>query len=243
MTIAIVIADGGSTDNTLDIARKYGCKIISQSDPGEPIRDFAKERNRMVNVSSNDWFFWLDSDEYVTDELCDEIKRISICDDPKHLFYNIRIQRVSADCTIHYKDLRPNFQIRLFNKKSGALFHKKVHEKLRFNRDQYTVGTVYAAWCVPVTKTSFNIYKKTVDYRLPLMVEDWTPSGFKEYIIKGVFKPIKGIAVQLAKIILLRLKYRSSEILPLRYEFFRIYSKLILMREMTKKYLHSCKTR
>jgi glycosyltransferase involved in cell wall biosynthesis len=76
----IVICDGGSSDQTLDIAREYGCKIVQQSkefmgSDGRLI-DYSGPRNQMLAASRNRWVFQLDSDEYATEELLNSVRDI-----------------------------------------------------------------------------------------------------------------------------------------------------------------------
>ena len=42
----------------------------------ENITDFAKERNELLKKAKNDWVFFVDSDEIVTNELKDELKKL-----------------------------------------------------------------------------------------------------------------------------------------------------------------------
>ena len=63
----IVVCDMESTDSTLDIARKYGCKIVTFERKNfrivEPARNFA------VQSASNPYVLVVDADEIVTKEL------------------------------------------------------------------------------------------------------------------------------------------------------------------------------
>ena len=61
----IVIIDSGSSDATLDIARKYGAKIHSYAD----WQGFGMQRQRAQNHVQGAWVMWLDADERVTPEL------------------------------------------------------------------------------------------------------------------------------------------------------------------------------
>jgi glycosyltransferase involved in cell wall biosynthesis len=55
----IVIADTGSTDRTMDIAREFGARLIQI-----PWRnDFAEARNRALAEATGDWILSLDADE------------------------------------------------------------------------------------------------------------------------------------------------------------------------------------
>lgn len=66
----IIVLDSGSTDATLDIARRYTDKIWVGDWPG-----YGPQRNRALRKASGDWVLTLDADERVTQELRDEIDR------------------------------------------------------------------------------------------------------------------------------------------------------------------------
>lgn len=57
----IVLADTGSTDNTLKIAAKYADKICHF----DWINDFSAAKNYAVSQASNDWILSIDCDEYL----------------------------------------------------------------------------------------------------------------------------------------------------------------------------------
>lgn len=68
----IVIVDGGSSDNTVEIARGFGAKIIQTTNP--PI--FHTNKQRALDTAQNDWILQLDADERLTKSLVNEIQRI-----------------------------------------------------------------------------------------------------------------------------------------------------------------------
>jgi glycosyltransferase involved in cell wall biosynthesis/2-polyprenyl-3-methyl-5-hydroxy-6-metoxy-1,4-benzoquinol methylase len=66
----IIIADNGSTDSTLEIAEKYGAKIINlpekwpQAPEWAPAPgNFSWMRNESVKPATGDWILWIDTDE------------------------------------------------------------------------------------------------------------------------------------------------------------------------------------
>ena len=61
----IVILDSGSTDATLDIAKKYGAAVYSHTD----WQGFGPQRQRAQSHVQGEWVMWLDADERVTPEL------------------------------------------------------------------------------------------------------------------------------------------------------------------------------
>lgn len=66
----IVIADGESTDKTVEIAKKYGARIISTTN--KP--NFHINKNMAIDAATGDWILQLDADEVVSPELSREIK-------------------------------------------------------------------------------------------------------------------------------------------------------------------------
>ncbi len=60
----IHILDSGSTDNTLDIAKTYGCKISYN-----PFKSFGQQRNYALDALDikHKWLLFLDADEVVTE--------------------------------------------------------------------------------------------------------------------------------------------------------------------------------
>jgi glycosyltransferase involved in cell wall biosynthesis len=66
----IVIIDDFSTDETQNIAKKFGAKIVENK-----FENFGKQRNFALTCLKNDWVLCLDSDECISPPLKDEILR------------------------------------------------------------------------------------------------------------------------------------------------------------------------
>jgi (heptosyl)LPS beta-1,4-glucosyltransferase len=61
----IIIVDGASTDNTVDIARGFGCKVVVQAQ----WQGFGMQRRFAQTHVTSDWVLWIDADEQLTPEL------------------------------------------------------------------------------------------------------------------------------------------------------------------------------
>ena len=72
MADEIVIVDGSSQDKTVDIAKKYGAKIIVTKN--YPI--FHINKQKALDIACNNWVLQLDADERVTRQLAEEIKKV-----------------------------------------------------------------------------------------------------------------------------------------------------------------------
>jgi glycosyltransferase involved in cell wall biosynthesis len=66
----IILVDSFSSDGTVEIAREFGARILSERFCG-----FGKLRNLALDASSNDWILSIDADERCTPELADEVRR------------------------------------------------------------------------------------------------------------------------------------------------------------------------
>ncbi len=57
----IIIVDTGSSDNTIDIAKKFTTKVFSF----KWLEDFSAARNFSIKKATKDWIIWLDPDEII----------------------------------------------------------------------------------------------------------------------------------------------------------------------------------
>lgn len=65
-----IVVDGGSQDQTIKIARKFGAKVKTTDNP--PI--FHINKQKAIDMATKEWVLQLDADERVTPELQKEIK-------------------------------------------------------------------------------------------------------------------------------------------------------------------------
>jgi glycosyltransferase involved in cell wall biosynthesis/2-polyprenyl-3-methyl-5-hydroxy-6-metoxy-1,4-benzoquinol methylase len=114
----IIIADNGSTDSTLEIAKQYNTKIITCKSPLEIGFDTA--RNESIKHAKSDWILWLDSDE----ELLYANNMFKYLRPNIFNGYSIRQHHFSVDAGAMKVDL----PVRLFRNKMGIKFLGHVHE-------------------------------------------------------------------------------------------------------------------
>ena len=67
----IIVIDDGSTDHSLEIARKYPVKVISQVNKG-----LASARNTGIMNATGDYIFFLDSDDLLNEDCIEEVKKV-----------------------------------------------------------------------------------------------------------------------------------------------------------------------
>jgi glycosyltransferase involved in cell wall biosynthesis len=67
----VILVDSGSTDDTLEIAKRYGAKIYSH-----PWQGYAKQKQYAMSLCSNEWALNLDGDEAINPSLINAFKLI-----------------------------------------------------------------------------------------------------------------------------------------------------------------------
>lgn len=116
----IVIVDTGSTDGTVDIAKKYTDKIYFHTWEG----NFSKHRNQARNYASKDWIFQIDADEELAPG-CGKIVREAVEDDSIDSIY-VTIKSAfdnSRGEAVH------NF-IRIFRNNGKIHYEGRVHNRI-----------------------------------------------------------------------------------------------------------------
>jgi len=72
----LIIADTGSTDSTISIAKEFTDNVFHF----EWIKDFAAARNSTLEKAKGKWFFFLDADEYLDDDIGEMVHFFSLPD-------------------------------------------------------------------------------------------------------------------------------------------------------------------
>jgi len=123
----IVVLDSGSSDATLEIARRYTDQVHSSADwPG-----FGPQKNRALDYATGDWVLSLDADEWLTPELAAEIRQTLQA--PQAKVYEI--PRLSSFCgrPMRHSGWWPDHVARLFQSGAARFSDDLVHERLVYS--------------------------------------------------------------------------------------------------------------
>lgn len=118
----IIIVDSGSTDKTLEIARKYKTKIYIRE-----FDNFANQKNYTVTKATGEWILSLDADEQVSEELAKEIKNAVLNDE--FTAYLIPRRNFILGSEIKHSRWSPDQHIWLWRKDKGK-WVGDVHEEV-----------------------------------------------------------------------------------------------------------------
>ena len=148
----IIILDSGSTDKTIEIAKKYTSHVYSTDWPG-----FGIQKNRCLSKATGDWVLSIDADEQVSDALKEQI--IRLLKNPEKDVNGYAIKRLSSYCgkILKYGSWRNDYCTRLFKRGTGHFTNDIVHEKLCVNG---TVKQIKAPLYHEAFKTLEEVLKK-----------------------------------------------------------------------------------
>ncbi len=117
----IVVVDSGSRDDTVEIARRCGARVIE-----EPWRGFGAQKNFAVGCAAHDWVLCLDADERVTPELASSI-RTAMAKPDVAAYAMARRNRFLGRWLAHGEGY-PDWNVRLFDRRRARWTEDPVHE-------------------------------------------------------------------------------------------------------------------
>ncbi|MFH0948844.1 MAG: glycosyltransferase family 2 protein [Elusimicrobiota bacterium] len=120
----ILMVDSGSTDATVEIAKKFGAKVFVKEWEG-----YGAQKNFAIDKARNNWILSIDADEEVSPELQKEIKKI-IKNPCNYAAFKIPRGLIFQGKFLRWGGCYPNYQIRLFHKNKARFNLALVHEKL-----------------------------------------------------------------------------------------------------------------
>lgn len=223
----IIMADGGSTDNTVELARDLGANIYKRQDvfdvatikdidefkaqfgykpkfdEGYIFNNYSDVRNEVVKHAKNDWIFFPDADEFVTWDIDDIYRASPRCD-------LIKCQLVQT----RDKNGNPvnwNSICKLYNKNT-AKWVGRVHEVILGTKEEFmptmkidhykehglSAGTCeYLEWGVLKDKDPRSMFYLMREY---YYYQEWNKAidMFSRYISMATWRPEIAYAFYLA---------------------------------------------
>ena len=129
----IVVVDSGSRDDTVEICREKGCRVITTT-----WRGFGPTKQFAVDQARHDWVLAVDADEEVSTALHAQIREV-LATVPVHHGYCIHRISSYLGRFIRYSGWQKDYPLRLFNRGRGGFNDARVHEQVRIDG---SVGTL-----------------------------------------------------------------------------------------------------
>jgi glycosyltransferase involved in cell wall biosynthesis/SAM-dependent methyltransferase len=123
----VLVADSGSTDGTLEIARELGCRIVERE-----YRTSGDFKNWAIPQAAREWVLILDSDERITPALAAEIRRELVA--PRHDGYWIYRRNHFLGHPIRFGPWKNDRCLRLFHRELGRYVGPTDHAEVELSR-------------------------------------------------------------------------------------------------------------
>lgn len=212
----IVVVDSNSTDQTVEIARRFTDRIFNREFKGY------KDKHQFADsMTSSDWIFWIDADERVTDELKVAIEQLK-SRDPNSLPDGFKIARRTwyLGKWIKHSGWYPDYQMRLYRKDASFWDGIAPHETARVNGKVETLEGELLHY----TKRNLSEHHLVLDSYTTLAAEYLAGNGksigavglftnsiaafFRTYILKQGFRDgIQGLIIAMFTAYSVFLKY------------------------------------
>jgi glycosyltransferase involved in cell wall biosynthesis len=118
----VIVADAGSTDATVSVARGLGARVLEHTGP-----TIAAQRNAAIAAARNQWVLAVDADERVSEQLQEEIARV--LRRPAHPAYRIRRRNFYLGKELSRGHWGKDWVTRLFTRERRYI-ERRVHEAL-----------------------------------------------------------------------------------------------------------------
>ena len=122
----IIVADTGSEDNTVDLAKAAGATVYHFP----WINDFAAAKNFALDKATGNWIVFLDADEYFTADSLPHIRSTIKTVEPHTDIAGIVCRLVNIDEDDNNRFCSAFYQLRIFRHTKKYRYEGKVHEKL-----------------------------------------------------------------------------------------------------------------
>ena len=121
----IIVVDSASTDSTAEIAARRGARVVQKEWLG-----FGRQKQFAVEQAKHDWVLCIDSDERVSPELADSIRRALLS--PVSPVYRMPRRNRFLGRWLSHGEGYPDWSPRLFNRMNARWSDDLVHEKVLY---------------------------------------------------------------------------------------------------------------
>jgi len=187
----VLVADSGSTDGSLEIARELGCRVIERE-----FGTYGDFLNWAIPQASHSWVLVLDGDERVTPALAAEIR--AVLAQPVHDGYRIPRLNYFLGHAIRFGPWRNDDFMRLFRRDLGYYEGPTDHaaSKLRSG----TAGRLRAQ-LIHYTCTSYDQYLPKLQRYAGVQAAVWHAQGrhasITQLLFRGPLRFLQGYLLRL----------------------------------------------
>lgn len=153
----IVVVDSYSTDRTVEICRRHGCRVTSRE-----FRGFGSQRQYAAGLTRYSYVLSIDADEMLDDELRQSIIRLKERGFD-HRVYSITVKTYFCGDPLAHSGFEPESRIRLFNKRYANWNLRDVSDRVAYPDSVVPAridGTIHHFRCATVEE--FNLKENRI---------------------------------------------------------------------------------
>ncbi len=180
-TDEIIAVDSGSSDKTVEILTEAGAKTYHKEWGG-----FRKQKEHAMSLATNDWILEVDTDEFLSAELIDEISNITPEQWSAYTCFEVPRLTYFQDKPIYHCGWFPDHKPRLYNRKNGTWVGLNIHEHFS------SFGAKKKLESILVHKPPWDIssfMKRTLNYAI-MNAKDYADTGRKARFIDLTLRPL-----------------------------------------------------
>lgn len=150
----IIVVDSVSTDSTVDICRRYGCKVTERVFTG-----YGSQRQYAAGLANGRYVLSIDADEVLTEELRQQLMALKKQGLFSHRMYRFRVVNYICGQQMHRSGMRPEYQIRLFDRRYANWDLLDVGERLSYpdGVQPFTIeGDIYHYRCANFEELNYK---------------------------------------------------------------------------------------
>lgn len=175
----MIVVDSGSTDETVELARAAGARVVSHEWEG-----YGRQKAFAVGQARNDWVLCVDADESVSPGLRHGIE--TVLGAPAHNAYEMaRCNRFMGRFLRHGEGY-PDWNLRLFDRRHARWSHDPVHEHVRADG---TTGRVDGDLLHESAQSLYSYLEKQNAYTT-LQAQQLYKMGVMPSLLKLVLSPL-----------------------------------------------------
>ncbi len=173
----IIVVDTGSSDGTIDVAKKFGAKIFHE--PWQ--NDFSTPRNIALREAKGDWIVFLDADEYFVNDTAKNLRKaIKIAKDKN--FQGLSVSLINVDADNGNRIIESGHALRILENVPGLHYVGKIHETPFIGEEILTNITIMTEDLLMLYHTGYSktLIRSKLERNLKLLLEELNTSDKPE---------------------------------------------------------------
>ncbi len=185
----IVVADSGSTDSTVDVCRRFDCRIVETDWLG-----FGPTKQLAADSTSHEWVLSLDADEEVSDRLRGAIREVLA--KPRCRAYRIKRTSFYLGKMIRHCGWDRDYPVRLFHRDYARWNDKSVHESLVVAGLVGTLDAPLLHYTYPTVASHIERMNEYSELGAVHLLGQGRSSSIASAVVRGIAKFLKMYVLQ-----------------------------------------------